>query len=403
MVFNGKRFAALGVDGSDVLLNFLESAFDFPSCGIKLDHLFCCKSKVGGDQRKSESFVIYENDFDLTSECLGHADQLCELDFAVFAVNMDHGCSCGLSQLSGKNLDRCKLSAELGAAASFAGNKFRHLVENGGDAQSGQYVNAESDFIANLFEQRFCSEPAVADDQHRALKPQSESDYQFRADSGFGFKPLSIWQFGAGFHGFRKRQVELLRERQAGPAAMAEEQQTGENPAMAENPLRGVLLGRMIKVAGAPGDFLAGFSVSGVVKRDQQAACHCGIAHDSGEESPQGIPRQLAGIEKVVELLEGGVTREQQREFPENITDPSRTAASAKSDDDSFENDLAIGGNYRCRPIEKLVEFHVRLLSRLNEHEENIAQDSCGYEVISNCNTITYGYIFDIAKWLLTA
>ena len=403
MVFNGKRFAALGVDGSDVLLYFLESALDFPSCGIKLDHLFCGKRNVGGDQRESKAFVIYENDFDLTSERLGYAEQLGKFDFAVFAVNMDHGRSCGLAQLSGKNLDRSKLSAELGAASAFAGNKFRHLIENGGDAQSGQYVNGESDFIANLFEQRFCSEPAVADDQYRTLKPQSESDYQFRADPGFGLEPFGMRQLGAGFHGFRKRHVELLRERQAGPAAMTEEQQPGENPAVAENPLRGVLFGRMIKMAGAPGDFLAGFSVSGVVKRDQQAACHCGIAHDSGKESPQSIPWQLAGIEKVVELLESGVTREQQREFPENITDPSRTAASTKSDNDSFENDLAIGGNYRCRPIEKLVEFHVRLLSRLNEHEENIAQAPCGYRVISDCGAIIYSYTFDIAKGLLTA
>ena len=403
MVFNGKRFAALGVDGSDVLLYFLESALDFPSCGIKLDHLFCRKRKVGGDQRESEAFVIYKNDFDLTSERLGHADQLCELDFAVFAVNMDHGRSCGLAQLSGKNLDRCKLSAELGAAASFAGNKFRHLVENGGDAQSGQYVNGESDFSANLLEQRFCSEPAVADDQYRTLKPQSESDYQFRADPGFGLEPFGMRQLGAGFHGFRKRHVELLRERQAGPAAMPEEQQPGENPAVAENPLRGVLFGRMIKVAGAPGDFLAGFAVSGVVKPDQQTACHCGIAHDSGEESPQGIPWQLAGIEKVVEFPDGGVTREQQREFPENITNPSRTAACAKSDNDSFEDDLAIGGNYRCRPIEKLVEFHVRLLSRLNEHDKNIAQAPCGREAISTYNTSSCNDEFDIAKWLLTA
>ena len=228
MVFNGKRFAALGVDGSDVLLYFLESALNFPACGVKLNHLFCRKRKVGGDQRKSNAFVIYENDFDLTSERLGYAEQLGKFYFAVFAV-------------------------------------------------------------------------------------------------------------------------------------------------------------------------------SGVVKPDQQAACHSGIAHNSGEESPQGIPWQLSGIEKVVELLEGGVTREQQREFSENTTDPAGAAASAKSDNDSFEDDLAIGGNYRRCPIEKLVEFHVRLLSRLNEHEENIAQEPCRCEAISTCNTIIYSDRFDIAKWLLTA
>ena len=87
MVFNGKRFAALRVDGSNVLLYFLESALNFPAGGIKLDHLFCCKRNVGGDQRESEAFVIYENDFDLTSERLGYAEQLGKFYFAVFAVS----------------------------------------------------------------------------------------------------------------------------------------------------------------------------------------------------------------------------------------------------------------------------------------------------------------------------
>jgi len=69
--------------------NYLEQetspALDFSPGGIKLDHLFCCKRNGGGDQRESKTFVIYENNFDLTSERLGHAEQL---DFPIFAVNI---------------------------------------------------------------------------------------------------------------------------------------------------------------------------------------------------------------------------------------------------------------------------------------------------------------------------
>ena len=33
MVFNGQLIAALGVERTDFVLDFFESAFDFPSCG----------------------------------------------------------------------------------------------------------------------------------------------------------------------------------------------------------------------------------------------------------------------------------------------------------------------------------------------------------------------------------
>ena len=59
-------FAALGIDVSDVLLYFLESALNFPARGMKLEHLFC------------------RNYFDMASEQLGHAEQLGELNFSVF-------------------------------------------------------------------------------------------------------------------------------------------------------------------------------------------------------------------------------------------------------------------------------------------------------------------------------
>ena len=398
MVFNGKRFATLGVDSADVLFYFLESALDFPAGGIEHDHLFRGKCEVGGDQRESETFVIYENDFDLASESLGYAEQLGEFDFPVFAVNMDAGGFCDLAQLSRKDFDRCELFAELRAASALSGDNFRHIIEDGGGAKTAQHVNAEIDFVANFFEHLFSSEPTVADDQRRTLESLNEVDYQFRPDAGFSLEPLVMWQFGTGFHGFRKRHVKFLRERQTCPVTVPEVQQSSENPAVTKKPFRGVLFCGMVKVAGAPADFPAGFAVSNVVKPDQQASVHRGIAHDSGKEAPQGIPRQLAGIEKVVKLFAGGVASKQQCKFPENITDSSGTATRRKRDDECFKDDWTIGGNYRRALVEKFVKFHVRFLSNLNEHEDNIAQTIQNYEVSSILLSITYNYIFDIGK-----
>lgn len=311
---------------------------------------------------------------------------------------MDAGGFCDLAQLSRKDFDRCELFAELRAATAFSGDNFRHIIEDGGGAQTAQHVNAEIDFVANFFEQRFSSEPTVADDQRRTLESLNEVDYQFRPDTGFSLEPLVMWQFGAGFYGFRKRHVKFLCERQTCPATMPEVQQPGKNPAVTENPFRGILFCSMVKVAGASGDFPAGFAVSSVVKPDQQAFVHRGIAHDSSKEAPQGIPRQLAGIEKVVKLFAGGVASKQQSKFPENITDSSGTATSRKRDDECFKDDLTIGGNYRRTLVEKLVKFHVRFLSNLNEREDNIAQTIQNYEVVSVLLSTTYNYIFDIDK-----
>lgn len=60
MVFNRKNIAAMGVNGPDVLLDFLESTFDFPSCGIKLNHLLGGKKNVCSNQRKTETFTVNE-------------------------------------------------------------------------------------------------------------------------------------------------------------------------------------------------------------------------------------------------------------------------------------------------------------------------------------------------------
>ena len=256
MVFDGKSIAALGVDSSDVLFYFFESTLNFPASGVKFNHLFRRQINISGDQRKSKAFVVNKHNLDPTSERLRQASYLGKLDFSVLAVDMNHGRFCGRTQLSREFFDRSKLSTEFLMASTLFWNNFRKIVENGRDAQPGQYVNVESDHASNFLKQRFCSEPAVANNQSRSFKVQNKPDYQLSPDAGFGPEPLRVWQFGAGLHGFRKRQIEFLRKWQTSPTTMAEEQQSSENSTVPENPLGRVFFSRMVEVVGATSYFL---------------------------------------------------------------------------------------------------------------------------------------------------
>ena len=78
MIFNSEGRAALRVDCSDFVFEFLEPAFDFPSGGVEFDHLLGGEFEVGGDQREDMPLSIYEDDFDLAFERAGHADDFGE-------------------------------------------------------------------------------------------------------------------------------------------------------------------------------------------------------------------------------------------------------------------------------------------------------------------------------------
>jgi hypothetical protein len=57
-------------------------------------------------------------------------------------------------------------------------------------------------------------------------------------------------------------------------------------------------------------------------------------------------------------------------EEAKNVADPSGLTAACQGDDESFENSPAIGGNDFGDLIEKMIEFHVRLLGLSEKHEE---------------------------------
>ena len=73
MVIDGGQVAALRIKRADFVLDFLESAFDFPSGGIIFDHPFGRERKIGRDQRESKVAVVNEDDFDPAFQCFGFA------------------------------------------------------------------------------------------------------------------------------------------------------------------------------------------------------------------------------------------------------------------------------------------------------------------------------------------
>jgi hypothetical protein len=88
MIFNGEGSAALRVDRSDFVFEFLEPAFDFPPGGVEFDHLLGGEFEIGGDQREHMVLSIDEDDFDLAFESAGHADDFGEEAFPISSVDV---------------------------------------------------------------------------------------------------------------------------------------------------------------------------------------------------------------------------------------------------------------------------------------------------------------------------
>ncbi|KKR03708.1 MAG: hypothetical protein UT30_C0021G0007 [Candidatus Uhrbacteria bacterium GW2011_GWF2_39_13] len=153
MIFNRQLIAALGVNSLQVLFDFLETAFDFPSCGVKHNHLFSGKCQVSADERKCEA-LIDEYNLDLASEGLGHAEEFGKFHRALLAVDMDFGCSGKSSQLGGKLFYGSEAFAKFGVASAFAGNNQRKLEEPCVDAEPGEKLDRKCGVFPDLLKER---------------------------------------------------------------------------------------------------------------------------------------------------------------------------------------------------------------------------------------------------------
>lgn len=386
MVFDSESFAALGVDGSDFVLDFFESALDLPSCGIELDHLFCAETQVCGEDGEREIFVVDKDDFDRASEGLGHADEFGEYDFADLAIEMDFRASGRLAQLSGKRLDSGEPFAELRAAPTLAGWRVRKGMEHGTYAEAGQEMDNETGFFSDFLEKGLAAEPTVADEQCLAVEERDNLQHKFGADSGFGFEPRGVRQLCGGLDCLGQWQVEFLREGQASPAPVSITQNSCDNPAVAKNPCRGIFLVGVVEMPGATSDLFAGFPVAGVVEGDEDAPVKGRIAKLGCQKTPEVLPRELGGVEELVETLAVRLACQQGRKGSEDRTDAPWTITGAERDKKGLEYTLAIGGNFRGRLFKEFGKFHPLSLSMLfgqwilyhKQSQRSISQDAYG-------------------------
>ena len=183
-------------------------------------------------------------------------------------------------------------------------------------------------------------------------------------------------EFFGGFDVFRKRRVEFLEKREAHPAFVAESEDTSQHPAVPENPFGGVLFRRVIEMRGATGYFFPGFSVCRVVQRNEYPTISDRMRSDGrDEEIDKRLPRNLSGVEKIVEFSPADAGPR------EDVGEPAEDAACFRSrpggegDHECFENDAAIRRDPFGCLIEKSLEFHALLLMLdVNGHKDNIAR-----------------------------
>lgn len=369
MIFYGNSLAAQGIERTNFVLDFLKSAFDFPTGRVEFDHLFGGKRQVGGDQRKTKTFAVNKNDFNLALQSLGRADKFGKSYIAFFAVKVDSGGTGLISQLCRKFFDRSKTVPVFGTPAVLSFDNDRKIIEHSVDSQAAEYMNRNPTMISYFSEQGKRTEPAVANNQSGMLEAFNKRNNKFRANTGFCLEPLCVGKLDFLTVFLRQRSVKLLNQRQASPATMDKKQQSGDYPAMTENIFGTVGFGGMVEMNRATGNMLAGFSVSGVVKRQQQSAVNRWVPDQKRDKAMESFPRQLRGVDEIVEALERDVSSQKHGETAKDIADPSGLTTACQCNNDGFENIPAVVGDEFGGLIEKRIEFHVRLLGLNCEHE----------------------------------
>ena len=205
MVIDGGQVAALRIKRADFVLDFLESAFDFPSGGIIFDHPFGRERKIGRDQRESKVAVVNEDDFDPAFQCFGYADDLGKRDLAFLTVHMNFSSPRLISELSGKFSDVRESFPILGSTPALFYARAGKIENGCGNPQPGQDMNGAGNMRPDFFDERSGTKPGIGNDKDAVLRELSgNADDPLGGDAGFGLEPFRIRQLGAGF--------DLLRE-----------------------------------------------------------------------------------------------------------------------------------------------------------------------------------------------
>lgn len=199
------KLAALRIKRADFVLDFLESAFNFPSGGIIFDHPFGRERKIGRDQRESKVAVVNEDDFDPAFQCFGHADDLEKRDLEFLIVHMNFSSPRLISEMSGKFSDIRESFPVHGSTPALFYARAGKIEKCGGNPQPGQDMNGGGNMRPDFFDERSGTKPRIGNDKDAALCELSgNADDPFCGDSGFGLEPFRIRQPGAGFDLFAR-------------------------------------------------------------------------------------------------------------------------------------------------------------------------------------------------------
>ena len=375
MVFNRQLIAALGVERAHFVLDFLESAFDFPAGRVVFDHLFDGEFKIGREQQKRERAVVDEHNFARAFQSAGHANEFGKTDLAHFSLEMNLRATCLAFELCGKFRIGGKPVSIFGFVPAPSHDVFWKVVKDGGDTHSGNEFDLFRNVPANLPQKRQSPEPAVADDQGGVFEAFDHSDDQFGADAGFGFEPFGMRQFVSGFDFIGQRHIESLSKRQARPSSVNELQNPGDDAAMSPDIFGRVGLGGMVKMSCASVNVPSCVAINGVVESDKNPSSGCRIAEQADKHVPKVVPGNLGGVDEIVKPFERVLSREDIDELAEDAADSPGLPAGRECGDQRSENGLAIGGDNRCNLVEKFIEFHIRLLSFVG-YADNIAKTS---------------------------
>lgn len=381
MVIDGGQVAALRIKRADFVLDFLESAFDFPSGGIIFDHPFGRERKIGRDQRESKVAVVNEDDFDPAFQCFGHADDLGKRDLAFLTVHMNFSSPRLISELSGKFSDvRESFPIPGSTPALFYARAGK--IENGcGNPQPGQDMNGAGNMRPDFFDERSGTKPGIGNDKDAVLRELSgNADDPLGGDAGFGLEPFRIRQLGAGFDLFCERLVKPLCEGQECPAVVDKAKQPDYDSAVSPDVFGRVHFGGMIEMSCAILNLFPGFRAELVVKRQKNTPVNRRIAEFEEQRIPKFAPRDFSGIDEIVKPFEREMAWNEIGKTPEYRADSSGLNSGDKSDDDDLENGLTIKWDFVGCLTEQFVEFHHCFL-QLVAICGNIAQSTFGVAI----------------------
>ena len=170
--------------------------------------------------------------------------------------------------------------------------------------------------------------------------------------------------------------MEFLEKREADPSFVTESEDSGQHPAVSENPFGGVLFRRMIEMRRATGYFFPGFSVGRVVQRHEYPTISDRMRSDgSDEEIDKRPPRNFGGVEKIVEFSPADTGLREDVGEPAEDTACFCSRSRREGNHEGLENNAAIQRDPFGCLIDKSLEFHALLLMLdVNGQKDNIAR-----------------------------